>query len=131
MEDQNDTLTIDAFGKKRRGRPPTGNALSGAERQRRYREKRAVAFSVGSVADARVVELEAVVAALRDENNKLQSDNLLLRELADRQILENRELGRVISALKSGKRPKDLAAKGWFASDKKRNSNVKGEKHDG
>lgn len=28
-----------ATGDKRRGRPPVGNALSGAERSRRYREK--------------------------------------------------------------------------------------------
>ncbi|MNZ27769.1 hypothetical protein D3C78_449910 [compost metagenome] len=39
MKDPNDILTIDALEAPRRGRPKSGNALSNAEKQRRYRER--------------------------------------------------------------------------------------------
>lgn len=42
MIDNNDLRTVDLFPLPRgRGRPKTGNALSGAERARRYRERQA------------------------------------------------------------------------------------------
>ena len=41
MKDQADTQTVEIFEvKRRRGRPRTGSALSSAERQKRYRERK-------------------------------------------------------------------------------------------
>lgn len=37
-----DGRTLDIFGEKKRGRPVTGNALSAAERAKRYREKKSI-----------------------------------------------------------------------------------------
>lgn len=39
MIDQNDKATLDAFGKVRRGRPPTGKAMSAAERKAAQRQR--------------------------------------------------------------------------------------------
>ncbi len=39
MIDKNDTSTVDAFEKKRRGRPPTGNALTSAQKQAAKRDR--------------------------------------------------------------------------------------------
>jgi len=41
MQDTRDKQTLDILGTKRRGRPSTGKALSGAERVRKHREKKA------------------------------------------------------------------------------------------
>lgn len=44
MKDEKDLATVDFIGVKRpRGRPPTGKAMTGAERMRKSREKRGIA----------------------------------------------------------------------------------------
>jgi len=40
VKDVNDNATLDAFAAPRRGRPKTGNALSNADKQRAYRERK-------------------------------------------------------------------------------------------
>lgn len=44
MIDRNDKQTQDAFPAKRRGRPPTGNAMTAAEKKRAQRERDQFAY---------------------------------------------------------------------------------------
>lgn len=73
MIDTRDSLTMDAFPQARRGRKPTGKALSAAERKRAQRERdKAAASRAASPADYAAMSttglLEALAEAVRDKS---------------------------------------------------------------
>ena len=67
MKDQKDLGTVDMFGVKRgRGRPKTGAARSGAERQAAYRAKQQDNNVTVTINRALVEGLDAQMQAIRD-----------------------------------------------------------------
>lgn len=88
MKDGKDETTGDMFGVKRqRGRPKTGTAKTGAERQAAYREKQA-ALSVTVTINRELLEvLDAQVQAIRDGGSAV--------------VLSPEQAGEVLRALRS------------------------------
>ena len=67
MKDTADLGTVDMFGvKRRRGRPKTGGAKSGAERQAAYRAKQQGINVTVTIKRAHLDELAAQLQAIRD-----------------------------------------------------------------
>ncbi len=67
MKDTTDNTTTDMFGVKRpRGRPKTGSALSGAERQAAYRAKQQGLSVTVTINREHLDGLSAQLQALRD-----------------------------------------------------------------
>ncbi|MFB3241439.1 MULTISPECIES: hypothetical protein [Gammaproteobacteria] len=67
MRDQTDKSTTDLFGEKRgRGRPKSGGAKSGAERQAAYRAKQQGISVTVTINREHLEELAAQLQAIRD-----------------------------------------------------------------
>jgi SMC interacting uncharacterized protein involved in chromosome segregation len=96
MDDQNSI--------KKRGRPSTGEAISGAERTRRYRDRlrqqgirvtRVVTETHGKQDEVECLRTEIDQARMLIESQKATIERLMM---------ENRELGRELDCLKAGKK---------------------------
>lgn len=98
MKDDTDNTTTDMFGVKRgRGRPKTGTAKSGAERQAAYREK-VQALNVTVTINRELLEvLDAQVQAIRDGGSAV--------------VLSPKQAGEVLAALRSAQSKQLRSAK--------------------
>jgi hypothetical protein len=109
MQDQTDTQTVDMFASAKRGpgRPETGKAMSNAERQKAYRQRKA-AGSVQSLpsvseilATSELDELRAQLEAARWEADFLRAElDEARRALAERvrQESNNRNVTEILPA---------------------------------
>lgn len=91
MKDPHDTKTVDALDKPRRGRPPTGKALSRAEIQRRYRDRQK-AKDAGSLCAFTRDELLRVAAEYQRLIDLLHREVHMLEQERNAASAENRRL---------------------------------------
>jgi biopolymer transport protein ExbB/TolQ len=111
MIDSADTQTDDLFPlPARRGRPSSGTAMTDAERQRRYRQRRS----------QQVAELQANADA-ESRLAMLQKDNDNWRELYDRALNDHRQL---IEKIQERHKAQIAAYKGQISQLKYKLSNV-------
>lgn len=83
MKDPKDTATIDALETPQRGRPKSGNALSNAEKQRAYRERKKSEKS--STVVLTLHELKLCGVALQSMIERMEpATDPILNELRDR-----------------------------------------------
>lgn len=92
MKDPNDSATIDALDAPRRGRPKSGNALSNAEKQRRYRERKKAAGAENKGRTYTREEVQKAVQEYQDVITRLQNQLHLAEQERNAAMTDNRRL---------------------------------------